>query len=166
MDTPEAKKLAWLRILTGCVAAILVLMLVLTVSMFRTLRSIQQFEGRVDKILTRVETVSAQLEELDGEKMVATVNGVARELEASDITETLQSLQKVAGDLKEVDWAALAERADETMTQAKSSLEVTEEALRSVQAAVEVLDVEGLSGAIQDLKAAIEPLPALGKLLR
>ncbi|MBQ3277290.1 MAG: hypothetical protein IJH47_09615 [Oscillospiraceae bacterium] len=166
MDTPEAKKLAWLRILTGCVAAILVLMLVLTVSMFRTLRSIQQFEGRVDKILTRVETVSAQLEELDVEKMVATVNGVARELEASDITETLQSLQKVAGDLKEVDWAALAERADETMTQAKSSLEVTEEALRSVQAAVEVLDVEGLSGAIQDLKAAIEPLTALGKLLR
>ena len=166
MDTMENKKIFWLRILTCAVVAILVLLIGLSIIMFRTLHTMRSFEQRVDVVLSRVETVSEHLEELDIERVVSTVNDVTQQLEAADIAETLRSLQQIAGELKDVDWKTMAEHMDDAMVQAKSSMETAEETLRTVQETMETMDLKGLNKAIQDLKAVIEPLSALSALLK
>ena len=166
MDTMETKKIFWLRILTCAVVAILVLLIGLSIMVFRTLHSVHTFERRIDVVLTRVETVSEQLEELDIEAMVSTVNDVTRQLEASEITESIQSLTEITADLKDIDWRAIADHADSAVVQAEKSMAAAERALDTVQETMDAMDLTGLVKAIQDLKTAVEPLTALGSLLK
>jgi ABC-type transporter Mla subunit MlaD len=138
-------------ILLGGVLAVLVALLIGMVVFFNGLR---QYEAQVSVIIDRLDRVSAQLEDLDTEKLVRTANELADALDSADIDAVVASLDKTSRELSEVDWSELASNFNDIANTTKDALSGLEEALDKISS----LDIEPLNKAIRDLQDAIEPL--------
>ena len=129
MNDTEKQKLNWLKIMTAGVIAMLVLLLVFTICMLGMVRTLRAYETRIDAVLTRAEIVSADLEALDTAGMVSAVNGISEQLRDADSATTLDSLQKTAKELEDIDWKDMSTTINEAAVQAKISLEQAEETM-------------------------------------
>ena len=144
-------------ILLGGILAVLVALLIGAVIIFSGLR---RYETQVGVIIDRLDRVSAQLEELDTEKLVRTVNEFSDALDKADIDQIVASLDKVSKDLSDVDWKELASNFNEVAVNARDSLAEMEGTLDKISD----LDLEPLNQAIRDLQEAIEPLKKFANL--
>ena len=138
MEELERKRLHWQK-----VTAVVCILLLIVV----TASSALAFVG-----------VTAELDTLDTERLVDTVNGLTEQLEAAQLADTLGSLRAIAAQLENVDWASLEQSTGEMIAQAQKSLTAAEEALTAVNDAAEKLDVEGLNTAVTELLAVMQPL--------
>ena len=102
--------------------------------------------------------LTAELDALDAQRLVDTVNGLTGELEKAQLADTLDSLRTISAQLEKVDWAALEQSTGNMLAQAQKSLAAAEEALTAVNDAAEKLDVEGLNTAVTELLAVMQPL--------
>ena len=166
MEELEKKRLAWQKIQTCALLAVLVLMLCTAGGILYSARMIGKYESRVDNILTRMEAVTVELEELDTETLVSTVNGVSSQLQEADLKSTLDSLQSVSAQLDAVDWKELAESIDAAADQAETTLTQAEKTLEVLQGTLQVLNLNALNQTIQDLKTAVEPLTEFAALFK
>ena len=139
METGSSDMVKWERIKAGLLCCILLVLVVFTAGVFSLLRSLRSYEDTVQSILTRVDVMTGQLEELDVEGMVAAANEVTRTLEETDL-------------------AGIAENVDALVLRARDSLTTAEETLAQASEKLDALDVDALNQAIEDLKKAIEPL--------
>lgn len=155
MEELERKRLYWQKVTAiACVA----LLIVVTVSAALTVISVRRYAPRIEHIVSRLDSVTAELDSLDTQRLVDTVNGLTEQLEAAQLADTLDSLRATAAQLENVDWAVLEQSTGDMLAQAQKSLAAAEEALTAVNDAAEKLDVEGLNSAVTDLLAVMQPL--------
>lgn len=165
MNQAGKRNIPWLPILTGISAGILLLLLILSVGLLRIGRTLGQYEDRLDTIVTRLETATQELEELDIQGLVSTVNGLTRDLDRTEILDTIHSLHGIAEQLSQVEWEELSESVTAAAAQAKESLAGIEQTMAELEAAVDRMDIDALNKAIVDMKDAIAPLAALNNAL-
>ena len=159
MNDLDKQKLFWLRIMTVGVIAVFVLMLVFTIGAVSAAQTLRSYETRIDAVLTRAETVSADLEALDTAGLVSTVNGISEQLREADIASTLESLGNTAAELESIDWK-------DTLDKLNAAAGQAEETMRLARESMEKMDIESLTQAIQELRDAVAPMAALGSLFR
>ena len=155
MEELERKRLHWQKV-TAVVC--ILLLIVVTASAVLAFISVRRYAPRVENVVARLDAVTAELEKLDTQRLVDTVNGLTGQLEEARLADTLASLQKVAAELEDVDWAALKKSTGDMLTQAQKSLAEAEKALSAVNDAAGKLDVEGLNTAVTELLAVMQPL--------
>ncbi len=139
METGSSDMVKWERIKAGLLCCILLVLVAFTAGVYSLLHDLRSYEDTVQSILTRVDVMTGQLEELDVEGMVAAANEVTRTLEETDL-------------------AGIAENVDALVLRARDSLVTAEETLAQAGEKLDALDVDALNQAIEDLKKAIEPL--------
>ncbi len=155
MEELERKRLYWQKV-TAVVC--ILLLIVVTASSALAFYSVQRYAPRIEHIVSRLDGVTAELDALDTQRLVDTVNGLTGELEKAQLSDTLGSLRTISAQLENVDWAALEQSTGDMLTQAQRSLTAAEEALSAVNDAAEKLDVEGLNTAVTELLAVMQPL--------
>lgn len=155
MEELERKRLHWQKV--TAVACIL-LLLVVTAGTVLAAAAVGRYVPRIERIVSRLDGVTAAVDSLDTQRLADTVNGLSEQLEAAQLADTLDSLRSVAAQLEDVDWAALEAGAGAMLSQAQEALSAAEEALTAVNDAAEKLDVEGLNSAVTELLAVMQPL--------
>ena len=155
MEELERKRLHWQKV-TAVVCVLL--LIVVTVSAALAVIGVRRYAPRIEHIVSRLDSVTAELDALDTQRLVDTVNGLTEQLEAAQLADTLDSLRAIAAQLENVDWAALEQSTGDMLAQAQKCLAAAEEALTAVNDAAEKLDVEGLNSAVTDLLAVMQPL--------
>ena len=155
MEELERKRLHWQKV-TAVVCVLL--LIIVTASSALAFISVRRYAPRIEHIVSRLDTVTAELDALDTQRLVDTVNGLTEQLEAAQLADTLDSLRTIAAQLEDVDWASLEQSTGDMLTQAQKSLTAAEEALTAVNDAAEKLDVEGLNTAVTELLAVMQPL--------
>ena len=155
MEELERKRLHWQKV-TAVVCVLL--LIVVTASSALAFISVRRYAPRIEHIVSRLDTVTAELDALDTQRLVDTVNGLTEQLEAAQLADTLVSLRTIATQLEDVDWASLEQSTGDMLSQAQKSLTAAEEALTAVNDAAEKLDVEGLNTAVTELLAVMQPL--------
>ena len=160
MEQTNSKVLFWEKLRTCLTAAILVVLIIMSVGLLSFTQQLRRYETQISQIVQRLDDVTEQLSALDWENMVATVNGVTEELSAADVAETLSALNEISSQLREVDWKKMSGDVEQLVLQAQESLAKAEEALSKASASMDALDVETLNEAIASLKTVIEPLAA------
>ena len=151
MEELERKRLHWQKV-TAVVC--ILLLIVVTASSALAFVGVRRYAPRIEHI----DSVTAELDALDAQRLVDTVNGLTEQLEAAQLADTLDSLRTIAAQLENVDWAALEQSTGDMLAQAQKSLTAAEEALTAVNDAAEKLDVEGLNTAVTELLAVMQPL--------
>ena len=136
----------------------ILLLIVVTASSALAFVGVRRYAPRIEQIVSRLDGVTAELDTLDTERLVDTVNGLTEQLEAAQLADTLGSLRAIAAQLENVDWTSLEQSAGDMIAQAQKSLTAAEEALTAVNDAAEKLDVEGLNTAVTELLAVMQPL--------
>ena len=154
MEELERKCLHWQKV-TAVVCVLL--FIVVTVSSALAVIGVRH-APRIEHIVSRLDSVTAELDTLDTQRLVDTVNGLTEQLEAAQLADTLDSLRTIAAQLENVDWASLEQSTGDMLAQAQKSLTAAEEALTAVNDAAEKLDVEGLNTAVTELLAVMQPL--------
>ena len=155
MEELERKRLHWQKV-TAVVC--ILLLIVVTASSALAFVGVRRYAPRIEHIVSRLYGVTAELDTLDTERLVDTVNGLTEQLEAAQLADTLGSLRAIAAQLENVDWASLEQSTGKMIAQAQKSLTAAEEALTAVNDAAEKLDVEGLNTAVTELLAVMQPL--------
>ena len=163
MTEYEKKRLQLARITTVAVVAILVVALIAAAALLITLI---RYENRIDRIVSDLETVTAQLALLDVEHLVGTLNGVSQELAEADIQSIIASLQSLSEQLDSIPWTEVADNINGLAVTAQESLGQVEENLTEAMDALNSLDIEKLNEAISDLQAVVEPLANLAERFR
>ncbi len=163
MTEYEIKRLRLARITTVAVAAILVLAIMCFASLCIT---VTRYESRIDRIVTDLETVTAQLGQLDVEHLVTTVNDLSAELEDTDIQSIVSTLESLSLQLESIPWAEVADNINGLAVTAQESLGQVEEGLTDAMESLNTLDIEKLNKAIADLQTVIEPLASLAQRFR
>ena len=158
MSEYEIKRLRLARITTVAVVALLLVALMAFVSVCIV---VGRYESRVDQIVTDLETVTAQLGQLDVEHLVSTVNGLSAELAEADIQNIVSTLDSLSAQLESIPWTEVADNINGLAVTAQESLGQVEEGLGDAIAALNTLDIEKLNKAIADLQTGIEPLAKL-----
>ena len=155
MEDTERKRLHWQKVTAvACVA----LLIVVTAGTALAAVTVWRYAPRIENVVSRLDAVTEDLESLDTQRLVDTVNGLTERLEAARLSETLDSLRSVAAQLEDVDWAVLEQSTGDMLAQAQNALTAAEEALSAVNGAAEKLDVEGLNTAVTELRAVMQPL--------
>ena len=155
MEELERKRLHWQKV-TAVVC--ILLLIVVTASSALAFVGVRRYAPRIEHIVSRLDSVTAELDALDAQRLVDTVNGLTGELEKAQLADTLDSLRTISAQLEKVDWAALEQSTGDMLAQAQKSLAAAEEALTAVNDAAEKLDVEGLNTAVTELLAVMQPL--------
>lgn len=155
MEELERKRLHWQKV-TAVVC--ILLLIVVTASSALAFVGVRRYAPRIEHIVSRLDSVTAELDALDAQRLVDTVNGLTGELEKAQLADTLDSLRTISAQLEKVDWAALEQSTGDMLAQAQKSLVAAEEALTAVNDAAEKLDVEGLNTAVTELLAVMQPL--------
>ena len=155
MEELERKRLHWQKV-TAIVCVLL--LIVVTASSALAFISVRRYAPRIEHIVSRLDTVTAELDALDTQRLVDTVNGLTEQLKAAQLADTLDSLRTIAAQLENVDWASLEKSTGDILAQAQRSLAEAEKALTAVNDAAEKLDVEGLNTAVTELLAVMQPL--------
>ena len=148
MEELERKRLHWQKV-TAVVC--ILLLIVVTASSALAFVGVRRYAPRIEHIVSRLDSVTAELDALDAQRLVDTVNGLTGELEKAQLADTLDSLRTISAQLEKVDWAALEQSTGDMLAQAQKSLAAAEEALTAVNDAAEKLDVEGLNTAVTEL---------------
>ena len=134
----EKKQLFYLRLITIMLAIMLIVLIVLTVFLGRTVNTVESFSPQINSILSNIDAVSEALEQADTEAILSAAN-------------------ELSFNLQEVDWSAI-----DTMTaDAQKSLALAAEALEKTIVAIDELDIKTLNEAISDLRTVVEPLANL-----
>ena len=134
----EKKQLIYLRLITVLLAVMLLALIVLTVFLGRTVRTVESFSPQINSILSNIDAVSESLEQADTEAILAAAN-------------------ELSVNLQEVDWSAI-----DTLTEdAQKSLTLAAEALEKTIEVIDALDIPTLNEAITDLRTVVEPLANL-----
>ena len=154
MDGKEKDLLYYEKLRTILLGGVLAVLAVLLIGMAVFFSGLHRYEARVGVIIDRLDRVSAQLEELDTEKLVRTVNEFSDALDSADIDAIVASLDKASRELGEVEWSELASNFNEVAGTTRDALSGLDEALDKIGK----LDIEPLNKAIRDLQDAIEPL--------
>ena len=139
----EKKQLFYLRLITVLLAVIVLALVVLTVFLGKTVRTVESFSPQISSILSNIDTVSEALEQADTESILSAVN-------------------ELSVNLQKVDWSAI----DTMTTDAQKSLALAGEALEKTIKAIDALDIETLNKAIGDLRTVVEPLANLVERFR
>ena len=163
MSEYEVKRLRLAKITTVAVVAILVLAIMCFAALCIT---VIRYESRIDRIVTDLETVTAQLGELDVEHLVTTVNDLSAELEDTDIQSIVATLESLSLQLENIPWAEVADNINGLAVTAQESLGQVGDELADAMAALNSLDIDKLNKAISDLQAVIEPLASLAQRFR
>ena len=142
MEELERKRLHWQKV-TAVVC--ILLLIVVTASSALAFVGVRRYAPRIEHIVSRLDSVTAELDALDAQRLVDTVNGLTGE-------------RTISAQLEKVDWAALEQSTGDMLAQAQKSLAAAEEALTAVNDAAEKLDVEGLNTAVTELLAVMQPL--------
>lgn|GEM_PF-558770 len=166
MSERKTDPLFWEKLRTWLLGAILLVLLVFSAVFVSAAVRLNRYEAQIGEIVDRLDRVSAQLDELDTEAMVRTVNEVTDALEAAKIARIVDSLQDVSDQLRAVDWEELAGNVNDLALQAQESLETAREALSKASVTMDEIDLETLNQAISDLKDVVEPLAAFAKRFR
>lgn len=134
----EKKQLIYLRLITVLLAVMLLALIVLTVFLGRTVRTVESFSPQINSILSNIDAVSESLEQADTEAILRAAN-------------------ELSVNLQEVDWSAI-----DTLTEdAQKSLTLAAEALEKTIEVIDALDIPTLNEAITDLRTVVEPLANL-----
>ena len=155
MEELERKRLHWQKV-TAVVS--ILLLLVVTASAAGAFFAVRRYAPRIESIVSRLDAATEALDALETQRLVDTVNGLTGQLEEAQLADTLGSLQEIAKQLEDVDWAALEKSTGDMLAQAQKSLTAAEKALAAVNDAAEKLDVEGLNTAVTELLAVMQPL--------
>ncbi len=160
MEGKQAELLRYEKLRTVFLGAILVVMLALLIGAAVLAVGLRQYCVQISNIVDRMETVSAQLEELDVEKLVKTANSITDAVDAAQIEEIVTALNEISRELSEVDWNSLAGDISEVAKSAQATLSTAQKSLKDFSE----LDIEALNKAISDLQDAVEPLAKFAKL--
>ncbi len=160
MEGKQAELLRYEKLRTVFLGAILVVMLALLIGAAVLAVGLRQYCVQISNIVDRMETVSAQLEELDVEKLVKTANSITDAVDAAQIEEIVTALNEISRELSEVDWNSLAGDLSEVAKSAQATLSTAQKSLKDFSE----LDIEALNKAISDLQDAVEPLAKFAKL--
>ena len=163
MSEYEIKRLRLARITTVAVVAILVAVLMVAAALGITL---VRYENRIDRMVTDLERVTAQLGQLDVEHLVTTVNNLSAELEDADIENIVTTLESLSQQLESIPWAEVADNINGLAVTAQDSLGQVGDELADAMAALNSLDIDKLNKAISDLQAVIEPMASLAQRFR
>ena len=163
MESMDKKVLFWERLRTWLTLGILTVLIVMSVGLLSFTQQLRHYETRAEQLVERLDDVTQQLTQLDWETMVATVNGVTKELDAADVAGTLAALNEISAQLREVDWEKMSGDVEQLVLQAQESLAKAEEALSKAAESMDALDIETLNDAIADLRTVVEPLAALAE---
>ena len=147
-------------------AAILAVLVIFTVSVGAVLVQIRGYTASAGEVIDRLNTVSAALEDLDSERMVATANQVTEALEKAKIDEVVESLSQVSAQLAQVDWETMGTNINALALQAQESLVTAQESLVKAGKTLDEMDIAALNQAVKDLQAAIEPMAKFAKLFK
>ena len=134
----EQKQLFWLRLIAVFLFAMLLVLIVLTVYLGRTVKTVESFKPQISSILSNIDTVSKALEGADTEAILKAVN-------------------ELSVNLQTVDWSELDGMAED----ARKSLALAGEGLEKAIKTIDALDVPTLNAAIADLRTVVEPLANL-----
>ncbi|MBQ3921037.1 MAG: hypothetical protein II689_02245 [Firmicutes bacterium] len=129
------QQLLWTKITgiaSGAVAVILVVALILAGGFMRRVNSLVE---KTDRIAQRLESATAQLEDIN-------LNAIGKDLE------------KISDELSKVNWGKLTDDINSVAVKAEESLKVAQKAITD-------LDIETLNEAIRDLRDVVEPLANL-----
>ena len=129
------QQLLWTKITgiaSGAVAVILVVALILAGGFMRRVNSLVE---KTDRIAQRLESATAQLEDIN-------LNAIGKDLE------------KISDELSKVNWGKLTDDINSVAVKAEESLKVAQKAITD-------LDIETLNEAIKDLRDVVEPLANL-----
>ncbi len=160
MENKEKDVLYYEKMRTKLLAAILAVLVLLMAAVGIGLGTVVRYGSQIGDIITRLETVSRELEELDLEKMVATANEVTDAIEAAKLAEIMDSLNDVSSQLRDVDWKGISGNLSEVVSHAQESLEDAQDALEQINS----IDISALNQAIRDLQDVIEPLANMTKI--
>lgn len=147
-------------------AAILAVLVIFTLAVGAVLLQLRSYAASAGEVIDRLNTVSAALEDLDSERMVATANQVTEALEKAKIDEVVESLGQVSSQLAMVDWESMGNNINALAVQAQKSLATAEEELVKAGKTLDEMDIAALNQAIKDLQAAIEPMAKFAKLFK
>ncbi len=161
MEKREKDVLYYEKLRTIFLGAILAVLLALLIGALAVTMSFRRYTSQIRTIVDRMETVSAQLEELDVEKLVRTTNELSDVLDAAKIDDIVTSLHDVSNELSEVEWKELATNVNELAEAAQESINDVKVSLDKVKE----LDFETLNQSIRDLSKVIEPLANFAKRL-
>ena len=154
------------RVKIRLLAAILAVLVIFTVSVGAVLVQIRGYTASAGEVIDRLNTVSAALEDLDSERMVATANQVTEALEKAKIDEVVESLSQVSAQLAQVDWETMGTNINALALQAQESLVTAQESLVKAGKTLDEMDIAALNQAVKDLQAAIEPMAKFAKLFK
>lgn len=158
----QRKQLLWTRIIAAfCLVLVLAALaagLYLKPKLDSAFDKYDQLAYQLEDILTTLENSVDELSEIDILTVSENISGLSDTLNEIQWQEIADDLSEVSGKLSEIRWQSLAENIDETAVTAQESLE-------KAMKAIDELDIEGLSEAIEELRTVVEPLANIVKRL-
>lgn len=158
MEQKNAQPFFWEKVKAGLLLGILIVLILFAVVAGGALRTLRQYDMQVQNIITRLDRLTAQLDQLDTEGLVQTVNAVSEALGDEEVTEMLATLRELSGELNELDLAELGGDLKDLVAQAQESIAGAEETLAKAAETIDGIDIKALNAAISDLQTVIEPL--------
>lgn len=158
MDETKKDSFFWEKVKTALLSVIALLLLIFVALMGATVFTLAQYETQVQSIVDRLDRVTAQLDELDIEGLVQTVNSVSQSLDSEQVAGIVGSLEEISAQLAAIDMTEMGKNINDLLVQAQASLANAEEALAKASETLDAIDIEALNNAIADLKAVIQPL--------
>ena len=147
MDKTERKLLRCVRFLTFLLILVLAVLLLLSYTLVGTIRSLSEPGAEAARL-------SEHLSEL-GEK-----------LDEPEMRSAVTALARLSEELSEADLASLSSNMNTLAVDARQSLALADDAIKTAVLTLERLDVEGLNTAVSELRAVVEPLAALAARLQ
>lgn len=163
-SSASPEKLEKLKI--GLLAGILAVLVLFTLGTGVILWEIKTYADTAGEVINRLNQVSAALDDLDTDRMVATANEVTKALDEAKLEEMVDALNQVSVQLAQVDWEAMGANINNLAVQAQESLARADEAMAKAMETIDEMDIETLNAAIRDLQAAVEPLAKLSHLFK
>ena len=160
----SAEKLEKLKV--GLLAGILAVLVLFTLGVGMMLWEVKAYADTAGEVINRLNQVSAALDNLDTERMVATANEVTEALDEAKLAEMVDALNQVSVQLAQVDWEAMGSNINILAVQAQESLVRADEAMAKAMETIDEMDIQTLNEAIRDLQAAVEPLAKLSNLFK
>ena len=163
-EAPERSPEKLEKLKVGLLAGILAVLVLFMLGVGLMLWEVKAYADTAGEVINRLNEVSAALEELDTERMVATANEVTKALDEAKLAEMVDSLNQVSVQLAQVDWEAMGNNINTLAVQAQESLVRADEAVAKAIETIDEMDIETLNSAIRDLQAAVEPLAKFANL--
>ena len=133
MESKTNDPLRYEKLRTVFLGVIMLLLLALLIGAVIFTVTLRQYEKRINTIVDRLESVSEQLDALDVEQLVTTVNDLSQAVDAAKIDEIVTSLNEVSKQLSEVDWTELTGNINAVAVSTQTSITDVQEALQKLK---------------------------------